>query len=51
MWAGSDLSFHSPILPGQTIHRTTTIESITAKTGSTGPLCFVMLRHEITADH
>ena len=50
MWAGSDLSFHSPILPGQTIERTTTIESITEKSGSTGPLCFVKLRHEITAD-
>ena len=50
MWAGSDLTFHAPILPGQTIERTTTIESITEKTGSTGPLCFVVLRHEITAD-
>ena len=50
MWAGSDLAFHAPILPGQTIERTTTIESITEKTGSTGPLCFVVLRHELTAD-
>jgi 3-methylfumaryl-CoA hydratase len=50
MWAGSDLTFHTPILPGQTIERTTTIESITEKTGSTGPLCFVVLRHELTAD-
>src|SRR5699024_6225820 len=50
MWAGSDLSFHAPILPGQAISRTTTIESITEKTGSTGPLCFVVLRHEISAD-
>ena len=50
MWAGSKLEFHAPILPGQTIERTTTIESITEKTGSTGPLCFVVLRHEVTAD-
>ncbi|WP_025780677.1 FAS1-like dehydratase domain-containing protein [Brevibacterium sp. VCM10] len=50
MWAGSDLTFHAPILPGHAIERTTTIESITEKTGSTGPLCFVKLRHEITAD-
>ena len=50
MWAGSKLEFHAPILPGQTIERTTTIESITDKTGSTGPLCFVVLRHDITAD-
>src|SRR5699024_7996776 len=50
MWAGSTPKFHVPILPGQTIERTTTIESITEKTGSTGPLCFVVLRHELTAD-
>lgn len=50
MWAGSKLEFHTPILPGQTIERTTTIESITEKTGSTGRLCFVVLRHELTAD-
>ena len=50
MWAGSTLDFHAPIRPGQRIERETTIESITEKTGSTGPLCFVKLRHEITAD-
>lgn len=50
MWAGSELTFHTPILPGQTISRTTTIESITEKTGSTGWLCFVVLRHEVSAD-
>lgn len=50
MWAGSDLTFHSPILPGQSIERTTTIESVSEKTGSTGPLCFVTLRHDINAD-
>ena len=50
MWAGSKLDFHAPILPGQMIERTTTIESVTEKTGSTGPLCFVVLRHEVSAD-
>src|SRR5699024_4215854 len=50
MWAGSDLTFHTSILPGQTMSRTTTIESVTEKSGSTGPLCFVVLRHEISAD-
>ncbi|MGC2941308.1 FAS1-like dehydratase domain-containing protein [Brevibacterium sp. FAM 24638] len=50
MWAGSSLEFHAPIWPGQTLERTTTIESITEKTGSTGPLCFVNLRHEVSAD-
>lgn len=50
MWAGSDLTFHAPILPGQTLERTTTIKSVTEKTGSTGPLCFVKLVHEVSAD-
>ncbi|WP_436326902.1 FAS1-like dehydratase domain-containing protein [Brevibacterium sp. FAM 27836] len=50
MWAGSDLTFHAPILPGQVLRRTTTIESVTEKVGSTGPLCFVVLKHEIAAD-
>ena len=50
MWAGSKLEFHAPIQPGQRIERTTTIESITEKIGSTGPLCFLVLSHEITAD-
>ncbi|TGD09210.1 acyl-CoA dehydrogenase [Brevibacterium sp. S111] len=50
MWAGSDLTFHTPIHPGQKLERTTTIESIAEKTGGTGPLCFVTLKHEVTAD-
>ena len=50
MWAGSDLRFHAPILPGQLLRRTTTIESVTEKVGSIGPLCFVVLKHEIAAD-
>ena len=50
MWAGSKLQFHSPILAGQKLSRTTTIESITEKTGGSGSLCFVVLRHEVSAD-
>lgn len=50
MWAGSKIAFHSPIVVGQRIERVTTIESITPKTGSSGPLCFVVLRHDITAE-
>ena len=50
MWAGSELAFHAPIMPGQRLSRTTTIDSVTEKSGSTGPLCFVVLRHEISAD-
>ncbi|MDN6159376.1 MAG: MaoC family dehydratase N-terminal domain-containing protein [Brevibacterium sp.] len=50
MWASSQLEFHAPILAGQRLSRTTTIESITEKTGGSGSLCFVVLRHEVSAD-
>lgn len=50
MWAGGTIIFHSPIRIGQRLTRTTTIESITQKTGSTGSLCFVVLRQDVSAD-
>lgn len=50
MWAGSRVAFHSPVHVGQELKRTTTITGITPKTGSSGPLCFVELLHEIRAD-
>ena len=50
MWAGSKIDYHSPISVGQQLERVTTIESITQKHGSTGALCFVVLRHDISAD-
>lgn len=50
MWAGSKITFAQPILTGQQLERTTRIESITPKSGSTGNLCFVVLVHEVLAD-
>ncbi|GAA1316246.1 MaoC family dehydratase N-terminal domain-containing protein [Leucobacter albus] len=50
MWAGSEVEFRAPIAVGQALERTTTIEAITPKHGSSGRLCFVVLRHEIAAD-
>lgn len=50
MWASSQLEFHAPIVAGQKLSRTTTIESITEKSGGSGRLCFVVLRHEVSAD-
>jgi 3-methylfumaryl-CoA hydratase len=49
MWAGSKIAFHSEISVGQSLSRKTTIESITPKNGSSGRLCFVVLRHEVNA--
>src|SRR5699024_4752384 len=49
-WAGSVLTSHAPIPPRQLLSRTSTNGSVTAKSGSTSHLCFVVLRHEISAD-
>lgn len=50
MWAASRIEFRSGIRAGQHLHRTTTIESVAFKQGSTGPLCFIVLRHDVLAD-
>jgi 3-methylfumaryl-CoA hydratase len=47
MWAGSALQFHSPLRVGDRISRTSTIAEITEKSGRTGSLVFVKVRHEI----
>jgi len=48
MWAGGRLQFHAPLTAGQEANKTTTCELATHKTGRSGPLGFVTLRHEIT---
>ncbi|MFZ2963508.1 MAG: MaoC family dehydratase N-terminal domain-containing protein [Rhodoglobus sp.] len=50
MWAGSRIEFRSAIRIGQDLSRTSTIDSITFKQGSTGRLCFIVLRHDVLAD-
>lgn len=50
MWAGSSIDFHRPVFVGQVLERITTTEAIVPKRGSTGRLCFVTLRHEVSAD-
>ena len=49
MWAGGRLEFHEPLPIGADAVKTTTIEAINEKSGRTGPLAFVTLRHEIRA--
>lgn len=46
MWAGGRFRFHEPLLLGETIRKTSTIAAISEKTGRTGKLCFVTLRHD-----
>jgi 3-methylfumaryl-CoA hydratase len=47
MWAGSQFDFHSPLRIGDTLLRVSTIQEVSEKSGRTGPLVFVKVRHEI----
>jgi 3-methylfumaryl-CoA hydratase len=47
MWAGGRLAFERPLRIGEAIRRVSTIRSVESKTGKSGPLVFVTVRHEI----
>jgi 3-methylfumaryl-CoA hydratase len=47
MWAGGRLRFHGPVQVGERITRTSRIADVRFKEGRTGPLVFVLVRHEI----
>jgi 3-methylfumaryl-CoA hydratase len=47
MWAGSQLTFHQPLRVGDAVERRSTLEDITEKSGRSGPLVFVRVRHEV----
>jgi 3-methylfumaryl-CoA hydratase len=47
MWAGGRLTFHAPLRAGVLAERTTTLAGFTRKTGRTGQLGLVTLRHVI----
>jgi len=47
MWAGSQMEFHQPIAIGDAVTRTSTIQDVSEKTGRSGTLVFVKVRHEI----
>ena len=47
MWAGGRLEFHAPLIIGQPAEKTTIVENVSEKTGRTGRLGFVTLRHDI----
>ena len=50
MWAGTQATYHKPIHVGENIRNVTTIESVTPKTGKTGNLVFLKLKHEISGE-
>ena len=48
MWAGSDVSFISPIAMNKPLFKRATIKSIQLKQGSSGPLVFVDVEHRVS---
>ncbi|MES2974761.1 MAG: MaoC family dehydratase N-terminal domain-containing protein [Pseudomonadota bacterium] len=48
MWAGGQLEFFDSLQVGDTASRTSTIDDVTVKSGRTGDLCFVKVRHEVS---
>ena len=49
MWAGGRLNFHAPLPTGAAMSRTSTILDVSAKSGASGQLAFVTVRHEISS--
>ena len=47
MWAGSQFTFHQALRIGDVLERTSIIADVTEKSGRTGKLVFVKVRHEI----
>jgi 3-methylfumaryl-CoA hydratase len=47
MWAGSRFEFHAPLRVGDVLTRASTIHDVTQKSGRSGALVFVTVRHEI----
>ncbi len=50
MWAGSQFEFNAPVRVGDRVRRVSTIADVKEKSGRTGPLVFVKVRHDIRAN-
>jgi 3-methylfumaryl-CoA hydratase len=51
MWAGGRLTWHAPLRVGESVERISRIASVTHKSGRTGDLLFVLVRHEVHNAH
>lgn len=51
MWAAGRLIQHQPLRAGIKADKTSVIEAVTRKTGRSGPLAFVRIRHDIRQRH
>ena len=47
MWAGGRFTFHQPLRVGEPIRRTSEIADVSIKSGRSGNLVFVLVRHEV----
>jgi 3-methylfumaryl-CoA hydratase len=47
MWAGSRLAFYAPLRIGDSVERVSTIQKVEEKSGRSGALVFVTVRHEM----
>jgi 3-methylfumaryl-CoA hydratase len=50
MWAGGRVRLHAPIAIGALLERLSTIANVVAKSGASGSMVFVTVRHEIIAN-
>jgi len=50
MWAGGAFSFRGDIEVGDEVKRRSTVTDVVLKQGRTGPLCFVTVEHEVSAN-
>ena len=51
MWAGGRLHWHTPLKVGDAVKRVSTIQSVIHKSGRTGDLLFVLVKHEVFNPH
>jgi len=50
MWAGGEFTFHGDIRIGDEVSRLSRVQDVVLKQGRTGPLCFVTVIHQVTAN-
>jgi 3-methylfumaryl-CoA hydratase len=50
MWAGGRIEFRAPIALGAKMTRRSTVADVVAKTGASGAMVFVIVRHEIVVE-
>jgi 3-methylfumaryl-CoA hydratase len=50
MWAGSQFEFRRPVRVGDALRRSSTIVDVSAKSGRSGDLVFVKVRHELACN-